>query len=527
VASLGASAAKVGGVTLLSRVLGFVRDLMVARLFGADAGTDAFFVAFKIPNLMRRLFAEGAFSAALVPVLSRYRHRNRPAELKRLVDDMAGTLGVMLLGLTVLGVLTAPLLVLLFAPGFAADAETHRLAAEMLRLLMPYLLFIGLTALAGGILNTYERFGVPAFTPVLLNLVLIGCALWLAPLMERPIMALAWGVLIAGLAQLLFQLPFLTRLGLLPRPRFAPRDPGVRRIGRTMLPALFGVSVTQISLLVDTLLASFLVSGSISWLYYSERLVEFPLGILGVALSTVILPRLARRHAAGKAMAGAQTQDWGRTLDWGLRWVLVLGLPATLGLFVLSGPILTTLFYSGAFGAKDVLMAERSLMAYSLGLLAFMAIKVLVPGFYSRLDMKTPVRIAVVALLINLVLSLVLMFPLGHGGLALATAIATTANAGLLLRELIRQRLYRPSAGLGRISAQAATASLVMGLLLWLASGPTLGWTDMADAARMLRLSLLIAFGVLVYAAMLLALGLRPRALISDAEAGNDAVHPS
>jgi putative peptidoglycan lipid II flippase len=522
VASLGASAVKVGGTTLLSRVLGFVRDLIIARLFGADAGTDAFFVAFKIPNLMRRLFAEGAFSAALVPVLSRYRAHDRQGELKRFIDDVAGTLGVVLLGLTLLGVVAAPLLVLLFAPGFAADPDTHRLATDMLRLIMPYLLFIGLTALAGGILNTYERFGVPAFTPVLLNLALIGCALWLAPLMERPIMALAWGVLIAGIAQLLFQLPFLAGLGLLPRPRFAPRDPGVHRIGRTMLPALFGVSVTQISLLLDTLLASFLVSGSISWLYYAERLVEFPLGILGVAVGTVILPRLARRHGVAESSVDAREQDWARTLDWGLRWVLLLGLPATVGLFALSGPMLATLFHSGAFGAQDVLMAERSLMAYALGLMAFMGIKVLVPGFYSRRDMQTPVRIAAIAMLVNLVLSLVLMFPLGHAGLALATAIATTVNAWLLLTELIRQRVYRPSAGLGRLSAQVAGASLAMGILLWLVSGPTLHWTELANGTRALRLGGLIALGMLVYAAMLLALGLRPRALIADGERGDD-----
>ena len=501
-ASLSASLAKVGSNTLLSRVLGFIRDMIVAHVFGANAATDAFFVAFKIPNLMRRLFAEGAFSAALVPVLHDYRRNRGFGALKRFVDDVAGTLGLVLLLITVLGVLTAPLLVLAFAPGFAGDSEQHLLASDMLRLVMPYLLFIGLTAFAGGILNTYERFGVPAFTPVLLNLTLIGCALWLAPRLEQPIMALAWGVLIAGVAQLLFQLPFLARMGLLPRPRFAPRDPGVRRVGRLMLPALFGVSVAQLSLLIDTLLASFLTTGSISWLYYSDRLMEFPLGILGVAIGTVIMPKLAGQHAedgrveVGRPGAGqaADTADWkadrqgdeqrqgagfSHTLDWGLRWVLLLGLPAAVGLFVLSGPMLATLFNSGAFGAHDVQMAERSLMAYSLGLLAFMGIKVLVPGFYSRHDVKTPVRIAAIAMVVNLALSLALMFPFGHAGLALATAVAALLNAGLLLRELIRQRIYRPDVGWYRLLAQTMAASLVMGVVLWWASGPTLAWTEL------------------------------------------------
>ena len=535
-ASLSASLAKVGSNTLLSRVLGFVRDMIVAHVFGANAATDAFFVAFKIPNLMRRLFAEGAFSAALVPVLHDYRRNRSFDALKRFVDDVAGTLGLVLLLITVLGVLTAPVLVLVFAPGFAGDTAQHLLAADMLRLVLPYLLFIGLTAFAGGILNTYERFGVPAFTPVLLNVTLIGCALWLAPHLERPILALAWGVLIAGVGQLLFQLPFLAQLGLLPRPRFAPRDAGVRRIGRLMLPALFGVSVAQLSLLIDTLLASFLTTGSISWLYYSDRLMEFPLGILGVAIGTVILPKLARQHADSERLQGdladgstrrpsdprvpSQAAPFSQTLDWGLRWVLLLGLPAAVGLFVLAGPMLAALFNSGAFGAHDVQMAERSLRAYALGLLAFMGIKVLVPGFYSRHDVKTPVRIAAIAMLVNLVLSLVLMFPLGHAGLALATAIAALLNAGLLLWELTRQRIYRPDGGWYRLLARTTTASLLMGGVLWWASGPTLAWTELEQGARLLRLGLSIGLGALLYAGLLLVLGVRARHLFDEAMAG-------
>jgi len=506
-ASLAASIAKVGSNTLLSRILGFVRDLIVARIFGADAGTDAFFVAFKIPNFMRRLFAEGAFSMAFVPVLNEYKTQRGFPALKRFVDDVAGTLGAILFVITALGVLGAPIMVLIFAPGFASDPDKQLLATDMLRLTFPYLLFISLTALAGGILNTYDRFGVPAFTPVLLNLSLIGCALWLAPRMERPIMALAWGVLIAGIVQLLFQLPFLHQLRLLPRPRVSPRDEGVRRIVRLMIPALFGVSVTQISLLIDTLLASFLATGSISWLYYSDRLMEFPLGILGVALGTVILPKLSRQHAADSPEAFSET------LDWALRWVLLLGLPAAVGLFVLAGPMIATLFYSGEFSAYDVLMAERSLMAYSLGLMAFLGIKVLAPGFYSRQDMKTPVKIAVVAMLTNILFNLLLMFPLGHAGLALATIIAASLNALLLLIGLLKQGIYRPLPGWWLLLAKGLIASLAMGVALWLLSGPTPFWTVWSFHDRLIRLTGLILIGGFCYLLLALALGIRPRHL--------------
>jgi len=508
VASLTGSVVKVGGNTFLSRVLGFVRDLVVARVFGADAGTDAFFVAFKIPNFMRRLFAEGAFSLAFVPVLMGYRAKGGRGELKRFVDDVAGTLGAVLLAVTVLGVLGAPLLVIVFAPGFAGETDQQALTAEMLRLTFPYLLFISLTAFAGGILNTYERFGVPAFTPVLLNLVLIGCALWLAPMMDRPIMALAWGVLIAGIAQLAFQLPFLARLKLLPRPRINGKDEGVRRIVRLMGPALLGVSVTQLSLLLDTILASFLTTGSISWLYYSDRLMEFPTGIVGVALGTVILPSLSRRHAE------QSPEKFSRTLDWALRWVLLLGLPAAVGLLVLAGPLMATLFHSGEFTPTDVAMAQRSLMAYALGLMGFLGVKVLAPGFYARQDTRTPVRIAVIALIVNMVFNLLLMFPLGHAGLALATTISALVNAGLLLRGLLNLGVYRPLPGWGGRVTKALIACAAMGLLIWWGGGTTAHWITMGDGERVMRLSAWIGAGATVYFLTLLGLGIRPRDLL-------------
>jgi putative peptidoglycan lipid II flippase len=505
VASILSSLAKVGSNTFLSRVLGFVRDLVVARIFGADAGTDAFFVAFKIPNFMRRLFAEGAFSMAFVPVLNEYKEKRGIDALRSYVDAVAGTLGAALLLVTLIGVLGAPWLILLFAPGFLNEPEQWTLASDMLRLTFPYILFISLTAFAGGILNTYERFGIPAFTPVLLNIVLILCAVYLAPMMERPILALAWGVFIAGLAQLAFQIPFLAQLGLLPRPRLALRDPGVRKTAKLMVPALLGVSVGQINLLLDTLLASFLVTGSISWLYYSDRLMEFPLGILAVALATVILPHLSRRHVADDPTA------FSHTIDWALRWVLLLGVPCAVGLLLLAGPLIATLFHSGEFGAGDVEMARLSLMAYAVGLVAFMAIKVLAPGYYARQDMKTPVRIAIIALATNMVLSLVLMFPFGHAGLATATSIAAIANAGLLLHGLMKEQVFRPQPTWGPLLLRALIANLAMAIVLGLGVGATADWIAMPTWERIQQLGLWILIGGAVYLASALALGIRPR----------------
>ena len=504
------SIAKVAGSTLVSRVLGFVRDLVVARVFGADAGTDAFFVAFRIPNLMRRLFAEGAFALAFVPVLSEYKSRRSHTELKQFVDDTAGTLAAALAAVTALGVLAAPLLVLVFAPGFSDLPGQRVLATDMLRLTFPYLLFIALTALAGGVLNTFGRFGVPALTPALLNLSLIASALWLAPRMDEPIVALAWGVLIAGVVQLVFQLPFLARLGLLPRPRLNFRDDGVRRILALMAPALLGVSVGQLNMLVSTLLASFLAAGSISWLYYSDRLMEFPLGVLGAAFGTVILPRLSQDYAA------RSRQSFSKTLDWALRWVLILGLPAALGLFVLAGPLFATLFYSEAFTANDVHMAARSLMAYAPGILGFLAVKALAPGYYARQQVRAPVRIGSVALLVNMVLSLALMAPLGHAGLALATTLAAWVNAVLLLQGLRAEGVYRPEPGWWWLLARVLGAGLVMGLILGFGCPSTDQWLMLARGERALRLLGWIGAAVLIHGLTLLALGVRPRHLVGQ-----------
>ncbi|MES9812754.1 MAG: murein biosynthesis integral membrane protein MurJ [Candidatus Thiodiazotropha sp.] len=495
----------VGSHTMLSRILGFVRDLVFAHWFGASAATDAFFVAFKIPNFLRRLFAEGSFSVAFVPILTEYRTKRNKLELQTFTDHMAGSLGLVVLLVSLVGVVAAPILVMIFAPGFWNESEgKYELTVEMLTLTFPYLFFITMTAFAGSILNTYNRFWVPAFTPVLLNLSLIGCAIWLSPMMERPIVALAWGVLVAGVVQFMFQLPFLWRVKLFPRPRVAFKDPGVVRVMRLMIPALFGVSVSQINLLLDTLIASFLVSGSISWLYYSDRLMEFPVGVLGVALGTVILPTLSRRHAENSPQA------FSRTLDWALRLNILFGLPAAVGLFLLAGPMLATLFFSDAFDHHDVEMATKSLMAYAPGLMAIMLIKVLAPGFYGRQDTRTPVRIGVIAMSVNMVLNIILVFPLAHAGLALATTISSGLNAYLLFRALIKGRIYSPTAGWAALLLRTLLASSAMGLFIWWGAGDLSEWLAGSGTSRVWWLAGLIASAVMVYFLTLFLLGARP-----------------
>jgi putative peptidoglycan lipid II flippase len=505
------STARVGSNTLLSRILGFVRDIVLANFFGASVSpaADAFFVAFRIPNLMRRLFAEGAFSQAFVPVLSEYRTKHSHEEIRDLAAHVGGTLGGVLLLVSCVGVLAAPVLVMIFAPGFVGDAQKYALTVDMLRVTFPYILFISLTAFAGGILNTYGRFGVPAFTPVLLNLSLIAAAVVAAPYFERPVMALAWGVLVAGVVQLAFQLPFLRRLGLLIRPRLRGSHEGVKRIVRLIVPALFGVSVAQVNLLVDTLIASFLVTGSVSWLYYSDRMVEFPLGVFGVALGTVILPSLSQRHTEGSAEAFSDT------LDWALRLTLVIAVPAAVGLALLAGPVLATLFQHGEFGAHDVRMAARSLVAFSIGLLGFVLVKVLAPGFFARQDVRTPVRIAAIAMVSNIALNAAFVFPLAHAGLALATSLSAYINAGLLYRGLRTAGMHRPRPGWRGFALRVGAANLAMAVVLLVGRGELALWLHAGLAERVGRLALLIGGGGLVYLLALAAMGLRPRALLS------------
>ena len=503
------STAVVGVMTFVSRVLGLLRDMVFAR-FGVDAGMDAFFVAFKIPNFMRRLFAEGAFSQAFVPVLSEYRTQREPAEVKALVDRVAGTLAGLLGLLVLVAVLASPVLVLLFAPGFWSDPLKFDLTAYMLRFTFPYLLFMALVSFAAGVLNSYGRFAAAAFTPVWLNVVLIGMALLVAPSLDEPMIALAWGVLAAGFVQLLFLLPALTRIRLLPRPRWGFTDPGVRKILKLMVPGIIGSSVSQINLLFDTLLASFLVTGSVSWLYYADRLVEFPLGIFGIALATVILPVLSKAHAS------RSQAEFSRTLDAGLRWVLLIGLPAAAGLMVLARPVLSALFEYKDFLAHDVEMAGLALVAYALGLPGFMLVKVLAPAFYSRQDTTTPVKVAVRAMLSNMVMNVLFVVPLvllkmpgAHAGLALATALASYINAGLLYRHLRRDDVYRPHAGWSRLLWQMLFAVAAMiGVLLWGAPGAET-WSGMSAWQRASGLGVWVIVGATTYLAALRLTGLR------------------
>ncbi|MCY4349194.1 MAG: murein biosynthesis integral membrane protein MurJ [Thiotrichales bacterium] len=505
--SLLRSTGVVGASTMASRVVGFVRDVVIAQAFGAGAGADAFFVAFRIPNFLRRLFAEGAFAQAFVPVLSEYREQREIADVRDLAAHVSGALIGALTLVTVVGVLAAPVLIAVFAPGFLADPEKYALAVEMVRITFPYVFFISLVAFAGGILNTWGRFAVPAVTPVLLNLSLIGAALWLAPVLEIPAVALAWGVLVAGVVQLAFQFPFLAALGMLVRPRLRRAHEGVARVIALILPALFGVSVSQINLLVDTIIASFLVTGSVSWLYFSDRMVEFPLGVFGIALATVILPHLSRQHAS------AAPESFSDTLDWALRLVVLLATPAAVGLGLLAAPILTTLFQYGAFSAHDVEMAARSLLAFASGLLAFIAVKVLATGYFSRQDTRTPVRVGVVAMLSNIGLNLALVVPFAHAGLALATTLAAFINAGLLLRGLVARGVYRPRPGWGGFIARVAAGNLVMAAILWVMRGEPAVWLGAEAVVRAARLGALVATGMVLYAAVMLALGIRPRTL--------------
>lgn len=500
----------VSSMTMLSRILGLARDMVFTRLFGVGMGTDAFLVAFKIPNFLRRLFAEGAFSQAFVPVLTEYKNQRDENEVADLAAHVAGTLAGILFVITLLVVLASPILVMVFAPGFIGQAEKLDLTAQMLRVTFPYILFISLTALAAGVLNSYGRFAIPAFTPVLLNVSLIACAIWLSPHMAEPVTALAWGVFIAGILQLAFQLPFVARLGLLRRPRWGWQHGGVRRVMKLMLPGIFGSSVMQINLLFDVLIASFLVTGSVTWLYLADRMVELPLGIFGIALATVILPNLSEKHAQ------SDPAGFSSMLDWALRWVLIIGLPSAVGLAVLASPILTTLFLYGDFAANDVQMATISLWAYSFGLLGFIMVKVLAPGYFARQDTKTPVRIGIMAMVINMVCNMVFVFsmlkleiPGAHAGLALATTVSAFFNASLLLRGLKKDGVYQHQSGWLKLFIQAGLAALVMGLLLaWLSGSPD-AWQSRSVIERVGYLTGLVSLGVVSYFSILWISGWR------------------
>ncbi len=503
------------GITFVSRIFGYLRDAVIMIVFGASGLTDAFLVAFRLPNFLRRLFAEGAFTQALVPILTEFKEKRSAAELRTLTDRTAGTLIVVLAGITVAGILLAPILIRIFAPGFTVDVSQLELATQMLRITFPYIFFISLTALAAGILNCHGRFGIPAFTPILLNLSLIAAALWLAPMMEAPITALAWGVLFAGAAQLAVQLPFLKRLGLLPRPVPGFRNEGVRRIMRLMSPAIFGASVVQVNLLIDTLIASFLAAGSISWLYIADRFVELPVGLFAVALTTVLLPRLSQYHAV------RATGQFTASLNWGLKTEWLVALPCVTGLILLAEPILICLVQYREFTPEDTRMAKLALLAYATGLPAFMLVKLLSAAFFARQNTKLPVRIAVVAMVANVIMNLafVLLWRQSglagaHAGLALATSLSAWLNCALLYRALIRAGIA-VSLENGNLLTKSVAASIAMGASLLALSPDTAVWNNLSVGLRLTTLAALIMFGAGLYAAAMFALGVRPAALAS------------
>jgi putative peptidoglycan lipid II flippase len=502
--------AKVSGFTLLSRVTGLLRDSLIATFFGVTEMTDAFQVAFRIPNLLRRLFAEGAFSQAFVPILAETRARGDAVETRSLIDHTASALGVILLVVSVLGIICSPLIVHLTAPGFAATPDKFEATADMLRITFPYILFIALTGFGGAILNTWGKFSLPAFTSVLLNLSFIGCALWLRPYMSKPIESLAWAVVIGGVAQLILQWWGLRRIDMLPRFRLDFKHPGVRRILKQMTPALLGVSVAQISLLLNTAIASGMVTGSITWLSNADRLMEFPTGMLGVALGTILLPSLSRAAKIDEA-------HFSGLLDWGLRLVLLLALPGAVGLALLSIPLVSALYHYGRYTAGDVFATQHAVLGYAVGLTGLILVKVLAPGFYARQDMRTPVRFAIFTLVLTQILNLVLvnLLPksLGHAGLALAISIGACTNAGLLWYALIKRGIYRPQAGWGMFLLKLVVALVAMGACLWLVSPADARWIEMRahPLQRVALLGGIVAAGAIVYFATLWALGFRLR----------------
>lgn len=495
----------VSGLTFVSRILGFVRDLIIARAFGAGVATDAFFVAFRLPNLLRRMFAEGAFSQAFVPILSEYKNWDGDEAARTLINRVATLLGLAVALISVLGMLAAPVIIWITAPGFSANADKFALTVELTRITFPYIFFMSLVALAAGVLNTWSRFAIPAFTPTLLNLSFIGMALFAAPWFDEPVKALAWAVFIGGILQLGLQWIALARIGLAPRFDLKMSDPGVQRVLKLMLPAMLGVSVAQISLVINTIFASFLQSGSVSWLYYADRLMEFPAGLLGVALGTILLPSLSKLHANDDPKA------FSAMLDWGLRLTLMLTLPAALALAMLSVPLISTLFQHGAFTAHDVMQTRLALIAYSVGLTGIIMVKILAPGFYARQDIRTPVKFAIISLIATQVMNLVFIVPLQHTGLALSIGLAALLNATLLYKGLRRRGVYQPLDGWLWFALRIVIALGIMGGVLFYGMGEAAIWLEGSSADRIIRLSGVVIAGMVAYFAALLALGFRLR----------------
>ncbi|MCE0559073.1 MULTISPECIES: murein biosynthesis integral membrane protein MurJ [unclassified Motilimonas] len=508
------SGAIVSAMTLISRILGLIRDMVVANILGAGAAADVFLMANKIPNFLRRLFAEGAFAQAFVPVFSEYQQKEDETELRKLIAAVSGTLGTIVTVITLIGVLGSPVIIALFGFGWfvdwwqgGPDAEKYTLASTLLKITFPYLWFITFVAMSGAILNSLGKFAIAAFTPVFLNIAIISCALILAPHVAQPEYIMASGVFLGGLIQFLFQIPFLKQAGVLVKPKWQWHHPGVVKIRTLMIPAMFGVSVSQINLLLDTVIASFLQDGALSWLYFSDRLLEFPLGLFGIAIATVILPSLSRLHASDSK------QDFAQTLDWGFRLVCLLGVPAMFGLILLAQPMLAVLFMSGKFSQVDVQMASMSLIAYGFGLLSFMLVKVLAPGYYARQDTKTPVKYGIIAMVSNMAFNIIFAIPYGYVGLAIATSLSASLNAFMLWRGLKNQGVFILQPGTVWFLIRLLLAAFAMGAFLVYFTPDLSTWAEQPKLSQVWLLAALISAGAVIYLAINLVFGLRPRDL--------------
>ena len=501
------STAIVSLMTFVSRISGLIRDVVMANILGPGALADAFFVAFRIPNFLRRIFAEGAFSQAFVPVFSELTVRNTH-EAKQFVNASAGILALSTLALSILGIIFAPAIVSVFAPGFIDDHEKFSVTVNSLRIMFPYLFFISLVAMSAGVLNTVNRFAVPAVTPVLLNICLILAMWFLLPILDNAAQALAVGVLIAGFVQLIFQFPSLIKEGYFPIPTIDRNNKSVKKVFGLMLPAIFSVSVAQVNMLVNTFLASFLVTGSVSWLYFSDRLMEFPVGVFGIALATVVLPSLSKENTTGTK------ESFSMMLDWALRWVIVIAVPATFALYLLSIPLLTTIFQYNAFTVDDVYMSSLALKAFAVGVCGFIFIKVLAPGYFARQDTKTPMQIGVIAVVVNVILSIILVKTMQHTGLALSISIAAWVNAILLYAVLIQRDIYRPQAGWLWFLLRVSFAVTVMVFCLVSLNQSDEVWFAQSLWQRVWHLSLMVFAGASSYAISLFVCGIRPRQLL-------------
>lgn len=497
---------RLSSTTMFSRVLGFIRDAVVARFFGAGTAMDAFVVAFRLPNMLRRIFAEGAFSQAFVPILAEYKQNKSPEATAEFVQYVAGILSFVLCIITAIGILSAPFIIWLTANGYVNDGtDRFELSVSLLRIVFPYIFLISLSSFVGSILNTYGRFSIPAFTPVLLNISFIVFAIFGLPYFQPPIMALGWAVLVGGVLQLAFQLPWLFRLGFLKLPKFSYKHKVVNHVIRQMIPSIIGSSAAQLSLVINTIFASYLVAGSVSWMYYADRLMELPSGVVGAALGTILLPGLSK-HAASE-----NTEEFSALLDWGLRLCVLLILPAAIGLAILSFPLIATLFMYGKFSTHDAQMTQYALMAYAVGLPAMIMTKIFAPGFYAQKNVKTPVRIALISLATTQLFNLIFVWKLQHVGLALALGLGACVNAGLLFLLLRMRGIYQPKAGWKRYLQKIVVALIVMSAGLFTTQYLlNLEWQHASGSLKAMQLTLLLIIAIVLYFSTLGVLGLRP-----------------